>query len=368
MTALGAGLTLGILGGGQLGRMIALAAARLGIHAHIFCTAADEPAVEVAQRATVAAFDDGAALEAFARAVDVVTLEWENVPLAALQRVAAFAPVRPGVELMRMAQDRRLEKRAAQAAGLGTAPFADVTTADELAAAVAALGRPAILKTACLGYDGKGQVLIDAATDPLQAWEQLGRAPCVLEGFVDFAAEASILVVRRLNGETAAYPVVRNTHRQHILYETQAPGGFDPAIEAEAHALALRLAERVNLVGLLAIELFILKSPNAAGQRVLLNEIAPRPHNSGHWTIDACACSQFEQIVRAVGDLPLGSTTPHRQALMRNLLGHDIDAARDLLADPTACLHLYGKKEAREGRKMGHVTFLRGPWDTGSAV
>lgn len=363
MKTLPPGSTIGILGGGQLGRMIALAAAPLGYHVHIFCGDAGEPAVEVSKAATVGSFSDLQALEAFGRSVDVVTLEWENVPLEALLALEKIVPVRPGHALLRISQDRRLEKQAAHEAGIGTAPTQAVTSLAELEAAFAALGAPALLKTARMGYDGKGQVFLkEDSADLAAAWEAVKGQPCVLEGFVDFMCEVSVLVARREDGASVTYPVVRNVHRNQILFETHAPSALPLAVEEEARALALRFAERLGLIGLMAVEMFVLKEPNEAGQRVLMNEIAPRPHNSGHWTIDACACSQFEQVVRSVCGLPLGSTVPHSQAVMRNLLGDEMLDWPSYLANPKACLHLYGKAESRPGRKMGHVTLLGERW------
>lgn len=353
------GSTIGILGGGQLGRMTALATARLGYHCHIYCTDAGEPAVEVAKAATIAPFDDAMALAQFAAAVDVITLEWENVPVKTLEILAKLKPLCPKPAIMAVAQDRLQEKTFARQCGIGTAEFMAVNNAAELTAALKVIKPPAILKSNRLGYDGKGQVRILPDMDPAAAFAAMGSAQGILEGLVDFSCEVSVIVARRADGMMATYPVTRNIHKNGILAESHVPADIDPAIAEEARELALNLAEKLGLVGLLAVELFVLKSPNAAGQRVLLNEIAPRPHNSGHWTMDACACSQFEQFVRAVCGLPLGATEPHSQVVMHNLLGHDIDRWSDLLAQPHAALHLYGKAEAREGRKMGHVNFLK---------
>ncbi|MDE1900854.1 MAG: 5-(carboxyamino)imidazole ribonucleotide synthase [Alphaproteobacteria bacterium] len=356
------GSTLGILGGGQLGRMTALAAAKLGYRCHIFCPGADEPAVEVAAAHTQAAFDDTAALEQFAQAVDVVTLEWENVPLAAVDTVARHAPMHPGRDVLRVAQDREQEKTFARGIGIGTADFVIVRSAAELARALENVSLPAILKSTRMGYDGKGQVKITSGTDAAQAWRDMGSDTGILEAFVDFACEVSVIVAVSPSGETKAFPTVENLHRNQILAETHAPATINPVIAAEAEQTAQKLAQKLGVVGLLAVEFFVLRHPNAQGQHVLMNEIAPRPHNSGHWTMDACPCGQFEQLVRAVCNLPLGDVTPHSRAVMHNLIGDDVNRWPDLLKQPRASLHLYGKTETRAGRKMGHVNILGENW------
>lgn len=362
MNTLLAGSIIGILGGGQLARMTAMAAARLGFSCHVYCPSDEEPAVAVCAAHTQGAFDDVEALTRFAKAVDVVTLEWENVPLAALDVIAAHTAVFPSASVLRVAQDRGLEKRFAREVGVGTADFAIVKSADELRSAMERFTLPAILKSTRMGYDGKGQIKVTPDMDAQTAWDAIGSDEGILEAFVDFEKEVSVIVVRREDGALTAFPVVENIHRNHILAETHAPADIDPEVAKEATALASQLATQLHVVGLLAVELFVLKEPNAKGQRVLMNEIAPRPHNSGHWTIDACTCSQFEMLVRAIAGLPLGSAVPHSKAVMLNILGEDMGRCRSWIADPNACLHLYGKKEARDGRKMGHVTFLKGAW------
>jgi 5-(carboxyamino)imidazole ribonucleotide synthase len=347
------GSVIGILGGGQLGRMTALAAARLGYRCHIFCPDADAPAVEVAAAATIAPYDDIAGAAKFAQTVDVVTIEFENIPEATLQRLAASKPVRPSPIALRVSQDRALEKRFANDAGIATAPWAEIDGPAELAAALTRIGRPAVLKTARLGYDGKGQARIGDRTDPDDAWSALGGVRAVLEGFVDFERELSVVLARRSDGEIAAYPPVENRHVDGILATTIAPARISAALAAEAVDVASRMATALNLVGLLATEMFVTRSG-----RLLVNEIAPRPHNSGHWTIDACATSQFEQLVRAICGLPFGSMERRADAVMTNLLGRDIDRWPELLAEADARLHLYGKRDPRPGRKMGHVTRL----------
>jgi 5-(carboxyamino)imidazole ribonucleotide synthase len=356
------GSTIGILGGGQLGRMTALAAAQLGYRCHIFCSDENEPAVAVAAQHTKGAFDDVRALEKFAKSVDVAAFEWENIPVAALETVAKHTILHPSAAVLSVAQDRVQEKTFAQKIGLGTADFVAVNSAAELEKALAQFKLPAILKSTRMGYDGKGQVKITPGAKAATAWKEMGSDAGILEAFVDFACEVSVIVTRRADGATAAYPAVENIHRNHILAETHAPANIDPAVAKEAEHAARLFAEKLNVVGLLAVEMFVLKTADKNGRHILINEIAPRPHNSGHWTIDACGCSQFEQLVRAVCGLPLGSTIPHSRAVMHNLIGDDIARVPQLLADPAACLHLYGKRDARSGRKMGHVTWLKGAW------
>ncbi len=356
------GSTIGILGGGQLARMTVLAAARLGYRCHIFCPGKDEPALQVAAAHTLGDYTDRAALEKFAAAVDVVTLEWENVPLEALKLVSKHVAVHPSARVLQISQDRTEEKNFARSIGIGTADFAIVHSAAELDKALKSFPLPAILKSTRMGYDGKGQVKIETGMNAEQAWRDMGGTAGILEAFVDFACEVSVIVARREDGATAAYPAVENIHRNHILAETHAPAAVDPSIADEAVHLARALAQKLDVVGLLAVEMFVLRAANIEGKRVLMNEIAPRPHNSGHWTIDACAVSQFEQLVRAICGLPLGAPAAHSRAVMHNLLGDEIDRWPQLLQEPNACLHMYGKKEARPGRKMGHVTWLKGAW------
>lgn len=364
MRVLPPGSVIGILGGGQLGRMTALAAARLGYPCHIFCSGDDEPALEVCAFRTIAPFDDEEALSAFAKAVDVVTLEWENVPLRALEVVSRYAPVHPSARVLATAQDREKEKTFARSIGVGTADFAIVHSADELARTLSSFTLPVILKSTRMGYDGKGQVKITPGMDPAQAWADMGSDTGIIEAFVDFECEVSVIVAVREDGANAPFPVVRNVHKNQILAETHAPSGLSPEVEAEAQQVAVDMARQLGVIGLLAVELFVLRQPDAKGRRVLMNEIAPRPHNSGHWTMDACPVSQFEQLVRAVCGLPLGDVTPHSRAVMLNLIGDDYHRWQEYLAEPNACLHLYGKKHVREGRKMGHINLLKGGWRT----
>ncbi|MBB4286402.1 5-(carboxyamino)imidazole ribonucleotide synthase [Roseospira goensis] len=355
MSVLAPGSTIGILGGGQLGRMTALAAARLGYDCVILTPEADSPAARVAREAIVAPYDDPAALVAFAAAVDVVTLEFENVPVAALDRLAdAGVPVRPGRRVLETAQDRIREKAFFNTVGIGTAPWHPVRDAADLRRALAEVGTPAVLKTARLGYDGKGQVRLDADSDAAAAWAALNTDAAILEGFVDFAMECSVIVARSPDGEMATYDAVRNIHSHHILDTTLAPAPLPDETRAAAADLGRRAAEAMDLVGLLAVELFV-----TADGALLANEMAPRPHNSGHWTMDGAVTDQFEQLVRAVCGLPLGDPAPiGRAARMKNLLGDEAFTWASILSDPRARLHLYGKREARPGRKMGHVTWV----------
>jgi 5-(carboxyamino)imidazole ribonucleotide synthase len=347
------GSTIGILGGGQLGRMTAMAAASLGYRVHIFANEPDAPAAQVAAAATVASFSDPAAVARFAAAVDVATCEFENVPAAALRRVAAKRPVSPRPEIIEIAQDRLREKTFLRSIGVTTAEFRAAANPAELAAAMRELGRPAVLKTVRLGYDGKGQVMIRPETGPDEAWQRMGAALGILESFVDFACEISVIVARGADGALAAYPPVENRHVNHILHTTVAPARIAPETASEATSIARHIAERLDVVGVLAVEMFVTRSG-----AIVVNELAPRPHNSGHWTIDACVTSQFEQLVRAICGLPLGAAEHHSDAVMTNLLGRDVAGWRAALDDPHAKLHLYGKSKVRPGRKMGHVTRL----------
>ncbi len=352
---IGPGSTLGIVGGGQLGRMAALAAARLGLRVHIFCPESDSPAAQVSASVTVAGYDDLAALEAFARAADVVSFEFENIPSESVRALAEHVPVRPSWRVLEVAQDRILEKRFFNHLGLETAPWAEVHDKEDLKDAVRRIGVPSVLKTTRLGYDGKGQVKILPDTDLAQAWSALGTGSPVgiLEGFIAFVGEISVIVARGSDGQMATFDPSWNVHRHHILDTSILPAPLPETVLDSARRAAETIAGALDLVGLLAVEMFVTQEGT-----LLINEMAPRPHNSGHWTMDACAIDQFEQFVRAVCGLPLGSAERHSDAVMTNLIGDDVDRWAEILAEPGACLHLYGKSEAREGRKMGHVTRL----------
>jgi 5-(carboxyamino)imidazole ribonucleotide synthase len=352
------GATIGLLGGGQLARMLALAAARLGLRAHVYDPAPDGPAAQVCERSTVAAWDDTAALDAFAASVDVITYEFENIPVPALDRLERLRPVRPGRRALEVSQDRLTEKTFLTGLGLATAPIATVDRAEDLAAALATVGRPAILKTRRLGYDGKGQVRLGADFDlgtAADIWQSVGAAPAILEGFVTFEREVSVIAARGLDGSVAAFDPGENRHEDGILRQTTVPARLTTAERTDAVLLAGRILNALDYVGVLGVELFVTR----AG--LLVNEIAPRVHNSGHWTQTGCAICQFEQHVRAIAGWPLGDGRRHSDVTMENLIGADMDRLPALRADPAAALHLYGKAETRPGRKMGHVNRITGP-------
>jgi 5-(carboxyamino)imidazole ribonucleotide synthase len=347
------GGVIGILGGGQLGRMTAMAAARLGYRVHTFCPDRDSPASHVSWHNTIAAYDNRSALKAFAESVDVVTFEFENIPASTTEFLAALKPTRPKPNVLYLTQERLREKRFLASINVPTTKFLDVGRQEALESAVKALGRPAILKSAEFGYDGKGQVRIDGDMDLFEAWVKMGGEIGILEAYVDFAREISVLVARGPDGATAIYQPAENQHKNHLLDVTIVPARVSATVAGRAEAIARHIATEIGLVGLLAVEMFVTHN-----DEVLVNELAPRPHNSGHWTIDGCITSQFEQFVRAVCGLPLGSTERHSDAVMKNLIGDDVNGWRELLNDPTVKLHLYGKTEARPGRKMGHYTRL----------
>ena len=355
-TPLPFGSAIGILGGGQLGRMMAMDAARLGYHVHIFTPEKDSPASEVSLKTTVADWSDTKALKAFAASVDVATLEFENIPVAAAETVAAHTAFYPAPKLLKITQHRLREKTFVNECGIATAPFESVTSEKEAIAAIEKIGMPAILKTAEMGYDGKGQVTIKKKEEAAAAFASLKTKEAILEGFVDFEMEISVIVTRSTSGEIAVFPPVHNTHKNFILHETIAPAPISEALSRQACAIANTLASRSELIGILAVEMFVTQDG-----RIVVNELAPRPHNSGHWTMDGCQTSQFEQVVRAICGLPLGQTNILRRTRMLNLIGDDILKAETYLKDSSgARLHLYGKKEARPGRKMGHVNFSLG--------
>ncbi len=347
------GATIGILGGGQLGRMTALAAARLGYRCHVFADEPDSPTAQVCGAATVAEFSNREALERFAGAVDIITFEFENIPAGAVRRVAALKPVLPRPEILEIAQDRLREKDFLRSIGIETTAYREISDPTVLLRALRDLGFPAVLKTVRLGYDGKGQVTLTPEIEAEEAWRLMGGEIGILESFVDFTCEISVIVARGANGAWATYTPVENQHVNHVLDTTIAPARIPAETAMRAEAIARHVAEKLDLVGVLAVEMFVTESG-----AILVNEIAPRPHNSGHWTIDACFTSQFEQLVRAICGLPLGSVEHHSDAVMKNLLGDDVAKWRDALNDPLAKLHLYGKTEVQPGRKMGHVTRL----------
>jgi len=346
--------TVGLVGGGQLGRMSAMAAARLGYRCHILTREVDSPAAQVAHAVTISDYADPISLRAFAEAVDVISFEFENVSAEGLDLLASLKPVRPAPSVLRISQDRVAEKSFLNGAGVATAPWMPVGSLTQLEAAAAKLGLPAVLKTTRLGYDGKGQRTLRALADLPDAWAVLEPKPLILEGFVDFACEVSVVIARGADGAMSAFDTVENRHRAHILDLTLAPARIAEGTAAAAQSIARRVAAALDLVGLLAVEMFV----DRHGQ-VLVNEIAPRPHNSGHWTIDACPASQFELHIRAIAGLPLPPAVRHADAVMKNLVGPEGMALWPaILAMPGLIPHLYGKSEARPGRKMGHVTRL----------
>lgn len=345
------GSTIGILGGGQLGRMTALAAARLGYRCLVYAPDEHSIAGDVAAGHVRGAYDDEPALARFARQVDVITYEFENVPEAAVAACLAHKPVRPGVKPIHVAQHRLREKQFFATLGIGTADYQPVRDEAELMGATAL---PGILKTCREGYDGKGQARVHDRASLAAAWERLGRRDCILEALVDFRCEVSAIVARGLDGAMRCFPIGLNDHRDGILRTTTVPADLPAEALATAERFGLALAHGLDLVGLVALEMFVTRDGT-----VLANEFAPRPHNSGHWTIDACATSQFEQLVRAICGLPLGPVDITAPSRMENLIGEEANDWPRYLADPSARLHLYGKASARPGRKMGHVTFVQ---------
>lgn len=354
-TALPPGSTIGILGGGQLGRMLSLAAARLGLKTHIYSDEAAAPAFDVAAAHTVGRYDDAEALARFAKTCAVATCEFENVPAATLEAVARHIPVFPQAKAFAVAQDRLIEKDFVTSLGIAVAPYAKVDTLDDLRAALSRLRTPALLKTRRFGYDGKGQIPIREASECEAALEAIGEAPALLEGIVAFEREISVLVVRGKDGAMHFYDPVENVHQNGILAISRLPARIGSATAEEARAIAGKIAEALSYVGVLCVEMF---ETGDDRPRLLVNEFAPRVHNSGHWTIDACAVSQFENHVRAICGWPLGETGRHSDAVMTNLIGPDVAKWRELAAEENTCVHLYGKTEARPGRKMGHITRL----------
>ncbi len=343
------GSTIGILGGGQLGRMLAIAAARLGLKTHIYEPGANPPAGDVAAAVTTAYYDDEAALTRFASAVDVVTLEFENVPASAAAALASHAPVRPGYRALEVSQDRAAEKGFVESLGIAVAPWRTVGDLNDLKAALAEIGTPSILKTRRFGYDGKGQARITDAGHAETAWEAIARAPAVLEGFVNFELELSVIGARGLSGEVVCFEPGGNVHRDGILHTTTVPAAVSRSAREDAVLIAGKIMNALDYVGVMGVELF----QTAAG--LVVNEFAPRVHNSGHWTIEACVIDQFQQHIRAVAGWPLGDGSRHSDAVMTNLIGAEVDNWAELAAEG-AGLHLYGKTETRPGRKMGHVT------------
>jgi len=350
------GSTIGILGGGQLGRMIALSAAQLGLKTHILCPDADSPAFQVSAGHICAAYEDETALAELARVSDVVTYEFENVPLATAEFLAARVPLRPGTKALAVTQDRLVEKSFVRDLGIATAPFAAVDDFAGLEAAVAVIGLPAVLKTRRFGYDGKGQVTLRPGDDLAAAWQAIGQQSAILEGFVAFKREVSVVAARRADNAFAAFDVTENVHRNHILHRSSVPATLSADASRQARRIARSIGEALDYVGVFAVELFVAEA--GLHEQVIVNEIAPRVHNSGHWTQDGAITSQFEQHVRAIAGWPLGAPDRLGRVEMTNLIGADADGWAHILGQPGAHLHLYGKAEARPGRKMGHVNLL----------
>ncbi|WP_170340566.1 5-(carboxyamino)imidazole ribonucleotide synthase [Ruegeria arenilitoris] len=347
------GAVIGILGGGQLGRMLSMAAARLGFVTHILEPGANPPAGQVAHRVTTAPYEDAEALTAFAQSVDVITYEFENIPTEALDVLESHRPIRPGREALRVSQDRLTEKTFLQGLGLNTAPFADVTDLDSLQAAIERIGTPAILKTRRFGYDGKGQARLKSPEDARTALADMQGAPAILEGFVNFSHEVSIIAARGLDGQVACFDPGENVHRDGILHTTTVPARLSPALRTDAVLLAANILNALDYVGVMGVELFV------TPQGLIVNEIAPRVHNSGHWTQNGCAVDQFEQHIRAVAGWPLGDGQRHADVVMENLIGDDMDRVPELAQQRDVALHLYGKAEVKPGRKMGHFNRIK---------
>ncbi len=352
------GATIGILGGGQLGRMLAIAAQQLGLKVHIYSPDKDSCAFDVVHAFTCAAYEDEAALGRFAGSVDVITYEFENVPAKTAAFLAKRKQVMPNPRVLEITQDRLIEKNFISELKIGTAPYASVHSASQLAAGIEKVGLPAVLKTKQLGYDGKGQAKIAKGVDANAAWRSLKNEPCILEGFVNFEREVSVIAARSADGKVECFEVTENEHRDHILHLSKVPAKVSPALAAEARKIATKIAKAFDYVGVLAVEMFVVRAGKK--QTVLVNEIAPRVHNSGHWTIDGATVSQFEQHIRAVAGWPLAKPVRLGRVEMTNLIGTEANEAQHWLTVPGASLHLYGKKDPRPGRKMGHVTRVFG--------
>jgi 5-(carboxyamino)imidazole ribonucleotide synthase len=353
------GDTIGILGGGQLGRMLALAAARLGLRCQVFSPDPDSPAFDVVQHATCAEYADVEALELFAADVDVVTYEFENVPAATAMILAARRPVLPDHHILETIQDRLAEKDFVTGLGIATARYADVSSAATLRAGVERIGLPAVIKTRRFGYDGKGQAIIRAGGDLDAVWDDLGTKSAILEAFVPFEREISVVAARGADGDVECFDVTENEHSNHILKYSRVPASIPDALAEQAREIAKKIAVALNYVGVLAVEMFVV--PGSDGPTLLVNEIAPRVHNSGHWTLDGASISQFEQHIRAVAGWPLGKPVRHGDVVMTNLIGDDVLDYGRWLTVPGATVHLYGKGAPRPGRKMGHVTEVTSP-------
>ena len=344
------GATIGILGGGQLGRMLSVAASRLGLNTHIFEPSANPPAGQMAQQVTMASYDDVEALRAFAQSVDVITYEFENIPTSALDILEDIRPIQPGRQALAVSQDRLAEKEFLTGLGLKVAPYANVTNGEQAQAAAARIGAPSILKTRRMGYDGKGQMRLKQASDMPAAWEAMAGAASVLEGFIDFSHEVSVIAARASDGQVACYDPGENVHQHGILHTTTVPANLTTSQRMDAVLIAAKILNALDYVGVMGVELFV------TADGLIVNEIAPRVHNSGHWTQNGCDICQFEQHIRAAAGWPLGDGARHSDIRMENLIGDDMDRLPEL-RKCNAALHLYGKSEVKPGRKMGHVNF-----------
>ncbi len=353
------GDTIGILGGGQLGRMLALAAARLGLNCQVYAPDPDSPAFDVVQHATCAEYADVEALELFAADVDIVTYEFENVPAATAMVLAARRPVLPNTKVLEITQDRLAEKDFVTGLGLATTRYADISSAASLRLAAGVIGLPAVLKTRRFGYDGKGQAIIRPGDDLDAIWAGIATHSAILEAFVPFEREISVVTARGVTGEVVSFDVTENEHRNHILKTSRVPAHIPDALALEARKMAETIAQGLDFVGVLAVEMFVV--PGEHGPRLLVNEIAPRVHNSGHWTLDGCSVSQFEQHIRAIAGWPLAQPVRHGDVTMTNLIGDEVHDYTRWLTVPGATVHLYGKTAVRAGRKMGHVTEVTRP-------
>jgi 5-(carboxyamino)imidazole ribonucleotide synthase len=351
------GDTIGILGGGQLGRMLAMAAARLGLRCQVFSPDPESPAFDVVLNAACAEYADVEALELFANDVDVITYEFENVPSAAAMILAARRPLLPNRKILETTQDRLAEKDFVKRLGIGTADYADVSSPATLRAAITRIGLPAVIKTRRFGYDGKGQALIREGDNIDRIWADLGTKSAILEAFVPFEREISVIAARSASGEVECFDVTENEHRDHILKISRAPAAIPDALAKQAREVAEKIANALDYVGVLAVEMFVLVDDTGA-RIILVNEIAPRVHNSGHWTLDGASISQFEQHIRAIAGWPLGKPVRHGPVTMTNLIGDEILEYEQWLTVPGATVHLYGKGPPRPGRKMGHVTLV----------
>ena len=347
--------TIGILGGGQLGRMLSIAASRLGLKTHIFEPGKNTPAGQVANTVTTAKYDDYPALIKFAESVDIITYEFENIPTEALNVIEAISPVMPNRRSLGTSQDRLIEKDFLTSLGLQCAPYANVETAEDLATAVAKIGTPSILKTRRFGYDGKGQAWLKANTNPTSAWAGLNKTSCILEGFVNFTHEVSVIGARSRSGEVVCFDPGENIHRDGILHTTTLPARLSKTQHMDAILATGKILNALDYIGVMGLELFV------TPQDLIINEIAPRVHNSGHWTQNGCIIDQFEQHIRAVAGWPLGDGRRHSNVTMTNIIGSEVYDLETLSKDTSVGLHFYGKADVKEGRKMGHVNKITGP-------